>query len=60
MASNGHLDIDEGGNPVDKTLYHKIYIAYAKLLVKIGGFERGHSYQFQLVFIWLLFVLELG
>ena len=22
MASNGHLDLDEGGNPVDKTLYH--------------------------------------
>ena len=24
MASNGHLDLDEGGNPVEKTLYHSM------------------------------------
>jgi len=24
MASNGHLDLDEGGNPVDKTLYRSM------------------------------------
>ena len=22
MPTNGHLDLDEGGNPVDQTLYH--------------------------------------
>jgi hypothetical protein len=22
MHTNGHLDLDEGGNPVDQTLYH--------------------------------------
>ena len=24
MASNGHLDLDEGGNPIDKTLYRSM------------------------------------
>ena len=24
MASNGHLDLDEGGNLVDQTLYHSM------------------------------------
>jgi len=24
MASTGHLDFDEGGNPVDKTLYRSM------------------------------------
>jgi hypothetical protein len=24
MPTNGHLDLDEGGNPVDQTLYHSI------------------------------------
>ena len=24
MPTNGHLDLDEGGNPVDQTLYHSM------------------------------------
>ena len=24
MASNGHLDLDEGGNPIDKSLYRSM------------------------------------
>ena len=24
MATNGHLDLDEGGNPVDQKLYHSM------------------------------------
>ena len=40
--------------------FHKNYLAYDKIFVKIRRFERGHSYQFQLVFIWVFFELELG
>jgi hypothetical protein len=24
MPTNGHLDLDEGGNPVDQTIYHSM------------------------------------
>jgi len=28
MPTNGHLDLDEGGNLVDKTLYRSIICSY--------------------------------
>ena len=26
MATNGHLELDEGGNPVDQKLYHSMLV----------------------------------
>ena len=37
----------------------KNYSLRQNILKKIGRFERGHSHQSQLVFIWLLFELGL-
>jgi len=49
IASNGHLDFDEGGNPVDKTLYCSIsilrYLKYTPYL----GFWYPKGARFQLV-----------
>jgi hypothetical protein len=35
MPTNGHLDLDEGGNPVDQTLYHSMIGSYC-ILPHIG------------------------
>jgi hypothetical protein len=31
MPTNGHLDLDEGGNPVDQTLYHSMIDSFLYL-----------------------------